>query len=96
MRNFLAFLTVAILTFAGVGYYLGWFTIQTSRPSSGNPSVNIEFDPEKIGGDLQKGKEQLLHKTDGSAPDAPDSGPRDESGKRVESKGEGARPARNH
>ena len=62
MRNLLAFLAALVLTLAGVGLYLDWFKIRTSTPSSGQRTVNIDVNTEKVGEDLQDGADYLIRK----------------------------------
>lgn len=71
MRNLLAFLAAVTLTLAGVGWYLGWYTIQSQPSASGKSTISIEFDDGKIGSDLKKGLqsvEQKLQKNSDSTP----------------------------
>jgi hypothetical protein len=59
MRNLLAFMAAALLAFAGAGWYLGWYQVQSTPAASGKSAVKIEIDRNKIGTDLEKGKEKL-------------------------------------
>jgi len=67
MRNLLALVGAAVVTFAGLGWYLGWYTLQrTSSDTPGHQSVNIDFDARKITADIRNGEqkvEKALHKT---------------------------------
>jgi hypothetical protein len=60
MRNLLAFLAAAGLTVAGVGWYRGWFTLQTSTQPSGHRNLSIDINSPKINEDLQRGRQYLL------------------------------------
>jgi hypothetical protein len=60
MRNLLAFLAAAVLAVAGVGWYFGWYRIQSIPAQPGHRAVHIDIDSEKIGEDLSKG-EQKIH-----------------------------------
>jgi len=60
MRNLLALLGAAVLTFAGVGWYLGWYTLEPAPASApGRQGVTIDFDPKKIDADLHKGEQKV-------------------------------------
>jgi hypothetical protein len=59
MRNMLAFIGAAVVTVAGVGWYLGWFTIHHGPSGDGKKSYNIELNTNKIGEDIHKGSEKL-------------------------------------
>jgi hypothetical protein len=71
MRNLLAFLAAALLTFAGLGWYLDWYTISSTQ-ASGHRQVNINFNTSKIGEDFEKGGQKvrkILEKSDKNAPE---------------------------
>jgi hypothetical protein len=55
MRNLLALLAAAVLTFAGIGWYLGWYQIKsTDAALSGHQNVNIDINGAKILSDVEK------------------------------------------
>jgi hypothetical protein len=56
----LALFAAALLTAIGLGWYLGWYKVR-SQPASvpGQHSVQIEFDTQKIGADLQNGEQKI-------------------------------------
>lgn len=54
MRNLLALLAAAVLTFAGVGWYLNWYQISSATSLTGHQNVNIDFNSSKIRDDVQK------------------------------------------
>jgi hypothetical protein len=58
MRNFLAFLAAACLTFAGVGWYLGWFDVLIKPGMGGHQRVDIDVNIPKIKDDVAKGEEK--------------------------------------
>jgi hypothetical protein len=60
MRNLLALLATAILTVAGLGWYLDWYKVR-SQPASvpGQRSVGIDINTHKISEDLHQGEEKL-------------------------------------
>jgi len=61
MRNLLAFVAALALTFGGVGWYLDWFKIQSTRPveDPGHRSVNIDINTKKVGQDLHRAEEKV-------------------------------------
>jgi hypothetical protein len=60
MRNLLALLAALVLTIGGVGWYRGWFTIEsTPCPRDGDQDITIHIDKQKIGADLVEGKEKI-------------------------------------
>ena len=59
MRNLLALVAAAALTFAAVGWYLDWYEIYTSPTLPGRRRVSIDIDSRKIGEDLQRGGARL-------------------------------------
>jgi hypothetical protein len=76
MRNLLALLGFALVTFLVVGYYLNWYHItpQSANPA-GHQGVVIDINKKKIGDDVNRGLkagEEAVHdaidKNDKSAP----------------------------
>jgi hypothetical protein len=59
MRNLLAFFAAALLTFAGLGWYLDWYTISSSPEPDGHRQVNINLNTDKIEQDLEKGSQKV-------------------------------------
>jgi len=55
MRNLLAFLAAVCLTVACSGWYLGWYTVESTPAAQGKRNVNIEINTVKIGTDIQRG-----------------------------------------
>jgi hypothetical protein len=64
MRNLLAFLAAAAITFAGLGWYLDWYKIRSEPGSSGHRNVNIDLNAPKIIEDVHKGVEKGEQKLD--------------------------------
>ena len=64
MRNVLALVGAAVLTFAAVGWYLGWYQLHSSTDSAGHREVEIDFDTPKIKADINKGKKNLRQMLD--------------------------------
>ena len=64
MRNILAFLAASVICLAGVGWYLGWYSVQSTAGAAGKRQVNVEIDSRKISDDLQKGTEKIQQAID--------------------------------
>jgi len=64
MRNLLALFAAAALTFAGVGWYLGWYTVEHSAAPAGHRAVHIDIDGRKMSTDIRKGEEKLQEALD--------------------------------
>jgi hypothetical protein len=59
MKNLFALLGALVVTFAGVGWYLDWYKIQSSTDANGHREVNIDLNTKKINADIQKGAEKV-------------------------------------
>jgi tRNA A37 N6-isopentenylltransferase MiaA len=66
MRNILALLAALVIMIGGTGWYLGWFSVQSTAGAAGKRQVNIEVDSRKISEDLQKGTEKIQQVIDQS------------------------------
>ncbi len=68
MRNLLAFLAAAALTFLGVGWYLDWYHVKSSPADAGHHRVDIDINRDKIVHDVeqgvQKGEQKLQNALD--------------------------------
>jgi hypothetical protein len=62
MRNLLAFAAAAVLTVAGIGWYLGWYKVNTAPQSDGHRRVEIDINSDKVQHDLEKGERRVLDK----------------------------------
>ena len=60
MRNLLALLAAAALTFVSVGWYLGWYQLEQTPSPPGHHQVKID----KIGEDLHEGSKKLQEALD--------------------------------
>jgi hypothetical protein len=54
MRNLLAFLAAAVVAFGVVGWCLDWYRFRTVPSPDGNPSVTVDFHPQKMSDDIAK------------------------------------------
>jgi hypothetical protein len=65
MRKLLVVLLLLIVSVVGLGFYLGWFGVSTSRdPNSGKTEVELTIDRDKMKSDTQKAQQQI---TDGAS-----------------------------
>ena len=55
MRNFLAFVGLVVVGFAGAGYYFGWYQFALSPGKDGKQHISVDVDTKKIGDDVQTG-----------------------------------------
>jgi hypothetical protein len=69
MRNFLAFLAAALLTFLGIGWYLGWYKIDRQPSTPGHSHISVDIDQDKIGKDVKTGADKIKDVIDKNAPD---------------------------
>jgi hypothetical protein len=69
MRNLLALFAATVLTFAGVGWYLGWYRVSPAPAAEGHRSFHVDVDGKKMGDDLQKGKVKLEEALDRTTKD---------------------------
>ena len=69
MRNFLAFLGAAVLTFLGVGWYLGWYKINREPSTTGHSRLQVDIDQDKIGKDVKLGAEKVKDAIDKNTSD---------------------------
>jgi hypothetical protein len=51
MRNVLALIGLAVVGFAGVGWYLGWYKLTFSKHTDGNLQIKTDVDTKKVGSD---------------------------------------------
>ncbi|HYT93603.1 MAG TPA: hypothetical protein VEL76_33095 [Gemmataceae bacterium] len=74
LRSLLTLLGAAIVTFAIVGWFLGWYQVRTAPGPEGHRQVNIDFNGPKISKDLStatnKIKNTLQPKGASSGPDS--------------------------
>jgi hypothetical protein len=62
MRNLLALVALLLLAFAGIGWYRGWYKVETEPSSPGHQSVNIDFNRDKIVEDSARGVKKVEEK----------------------------------
>jgi len=62
VRNLLALAAVLVLAFAGIGWYRGWYKVETEPSTPGHQSVNIDFNRDKIVEDSAKSVKKVEEK----------------------------------
>jgi hypothetical protein len=62
MRNLLALSAALVLVFAGIGWYRGWYKVETEPVQGGHQTVNIDFNRDKIVQDSEKGVKKVEEK----------------------------------
>jgi hypothetical protein len=62
MRNLLALAAFLVLAFAGIGWYRGWYKVESEPSTPGHQSVNIDFNREKIVEDSAHGVKKVEEK----------------------------------
>ena len=70
MRNLLALAAALVLAFAGIGWYLGWYDVNSQPSLSGHQKVDIDFNSSKIIADVKKGRqvvEDMKHNAEDAA-----------------------------
>src|SRR6516165_2748912 len=83
MRNLLALLGLAIVVFAGLGWYLGWYHVAVAPAADGHKKVEFDVDTSKLQTDvsagLNKGKQLVdsFRKDSPTPPTAPAEGSKD-------------------
>jgi hypothetical protein len=76
MRSLLTLVGAAAVTFAVVGWFLGWYKVHTTPGPDGHREVQIDFNGPKIKQDLKTGEDKIRNLTQNvtagtSAPAAP-------------------------
>jgi hypothetical protein len=67
MRNMLAFLAALTLTLAGVGWYLDWYRVRSAPTPSGQRSVTVDINTQKISKDLLEAEKKIQKKLEDKA-----------------------------
>src|SRR5947209_5051596 len=62
MRNLLALTAALVLAFAGIGWYRGWYKVETEPAAGGHQTVNIDFNRDKIVEDSEKSVKKVEEK----------------------------------
>jgi hypothetical protein len=59
MRNLFALVGFAIVAFAGMGWYLGWYNLSRQKGEPGMQSFQVDVNPSKVSSDVKKGAETI-------------------------------------
>lgn len=59
MRNLLALGALGLLAFAGIGWYLGWYKVQTTPGTNGHRQIEIDLNTNKIKADVNQGETKV-------------------------------------
>ena len=59
MRNFLALVGAAVVTFAGAGWYLGWYKVSSLPAPNGRQSLQVDINGKKIDEDIESLKNRV-------------------------------------
>jgi len=79
MRNLLALVGLAVVGFAGLGWYMGWYKLSFARTTDGNLQIKTDVDTKKVGSDSTEAlknlgtaignqAEKAVHDAKGTAP----------------------------
>jgi hypothetical protein len=60
MRNLLALAALGLIVFFGVGWFLGWYKVQTTPTADGHRQIAIDLNTDKIKNDVTT-EENKLH-----------------------------------
>jgi hypothetical protein len=66
MRNLLALIGAAVVVFAGLGWYLGWYQLGTQPGTDGHRTINVDLNTKKIQQDEQKAVDFIKKETSGT------------------------------
>jgi hypothetical protein len=92
MRNLLAFLAAAVLTFAVVGWYLNWYNVERVSTKPGHQSVHIDINTEQIGEDIRKGEEKIHEAIDRHSKSGTETAPENGKGEAGKASTKGIKP----
>jgi hypothetical protein len=82
MRNLLALVGAAVVGFAGLGWYLGWYHIGTD-----SGKVEVEINAKKVISDVKAGEKKAADFVNKSGPPAPTPTPKTVEGQPVSNSG---------
>src|SRR4051794_4540726 len=60
MRNLLAMGAAGLLVFAGLGWYLDWYRLQTTTTPDGKQHISVDVDTKKVSDFIRKEREGWL------------------------------------
>src|SRR4051812_5027757 len=59
MRNLLALGALGVIGFLGLGWYLGWYKVQSTPTADGHRQIQIDLNTNKIKTDVGKGENKV-------------------------------------
>lgn len=59
MKNILTMAATGLVIFAGLGWYLDWYKVKRTASADGKQHISIDLNTNRIGADLQRGREQV-------------------------------------
>jgi hypothetical protein len=65
MRNLFALVGAAVVAFAVIGWFRGWYSFQTEPTTPGHFKVNVDVNREKISTDVGTAKQVVADKLQG-------------------------------
>lgn len=90
MKNILALIGLVVVVFAGAGWYLGWYKLESvAKSANGETNVSVKVDTSKIGDDAASFHERiadLMSKVEDKADDKADAAKTEASKPKVEEK----------
>jgi hypothetical protein len=87
MRNLLALSAALVLAFAGIGWYRGWYKVETEPAAGGHQTVNIDFNRDKIVQDSETGVKKVEEKLQKVLDQKQQDNPTGNDGKKADIKG---------
>jgi hypothetical protein len=59
MRNLLALAAVAVIAFAVIGHYQGWYTFRRSATPDGRQTIQVDVDTKRIENNVNEAKKEV-------------------------------------
>lgn len=59
MKNLLALVGAAVVTFVGLGWYLGWYNLTRQPGTPGTQRFQVDVNPNKFTTDVKKGVQKV-------------------------------------
>ena len=71
MRNILALIGAAVVSFGILGWYLGWYKIGTEPSADGHRKINVDLNTPKIAADVKTGEQKVINMLPGDSKGTP-------------------------
>lgn len=75
MRNMLALAALALIGFAAIGYFRGWYSIESVPGTAGGRHIEIDVNSNKITQDIKASKDKLRNLLNSDKKNEPTPGP---------------------